>query len=80
MGSSAKERVHPTQKPVPLLRRLIRTSSRPGEVVLDPFCGSGSCGVAAMAEGRRFIGIDQSADYCAHAREWIGAGVQMGLT
>ena len=80
VGSGAKERYHPTQKPVQLLRRLIRTSSRPGEVVLDPFCGSGSCGVAAMAEGRRFIGIDRDAEYCAHARKWIGAGVQMGLT
>lgn len=54
----ASERVHPTQKPVDLLRYLIRTYSNAGETVLDFTMGSGSTGVAAHAEGREFIGIE----------------------
>lgn len=58
VGTSAKERVHPQQKPVPLLRHLVRSYSRPGDLVADPWAGSGSTGVAALAEGRRFLGWD----------------------
>lgn len=54
---------HPTQKPEALLDRVIRSSSNPGDVVLDPFCGSGTTGVAALRYGRRFIGIDSEASY-----------------
>jgi site-specific DNA-methyltransferase (adenine-specific) len=50
--------IHPTQKPVDLLRPLIRYSVPPGGVVLDPFGGSGSTAVAALAEGRRSIYIE----------------------
>jgi DNA modification methylase len=60
VGTSAKERVHPQQKPVPLLRWLIRTYSDPGDWVVDPFAGSGSTGVAALAENRHFMGWDLS--------------------
>ena len=49
---------HPTQKPVALLKRIIEASSAPDAVVLDPFCGSGTTGVAAVGHGRRFVGID----------------------
>ena len=49
---------HPTQKPVALIDRCLRASTRPGDVVLDPFAGSGSTGVAAMKIQRRFIGIE----------------------
>lgn len=49
---------HPTEKPVPLLRRLIESSSRVGESVLDPFVGVGSTLVAAVAEGRTGVGIE----------------------
>ena len=49
---------HPTQKPVALLDRIVTASSLEGDVVLDPFCGSGTTGVAAVQNGRRFIGID----------------------
>lgn len=58
------DRVHPTQKPVDLLRYLIRTYSNAGEMVLDFTMGSGSTGVAAHAEGREFIGIELAADVC----------------
>ncbi|WFU07536.1 DNA methyltransferase (plasmid) [Rhizobium sp. CB3171] len=51
-------RLHPTQKPLRPLSALIRTFTRPGELVLDPFCGSGSSLVAAKATGRDFLGIE----------------------
>lgn len=54
--------VHPTQKPVELARYLIRTYSNVGDVVLDNTCGSGSFLVAALLEGRNFIGIEKNKD------------------
>ncbi len=54
---------HPTQKPVELLDRIIRTSTKSGDFVLDPFCGSATTGVAAIVNGRRFIGIDSELAY-----------------
>jgi site-specific DNA-methyltransferase (adenine-specific) len=51
---------HPTQKPVELGRYLIRTYSNPGDVVLDNACGSGSYLVAAVMEGRKFVGIEKN--------------------
>jgi len=54
---------HPTQKPLALLERVITASSDPGDLVLDPFAGSGTTGVAAARLGRRFIGIDIDARY-----------------
>ncbi len=49
---------YPTQKPVDLLRVFVTQSSSPGEIVIDPFCGSGATGVAAVTEGRHFWGSD----------------------
>lgn len=54
---------HPTQKPEALLNRIVAASTNPGDVVLDPFLGSGTTGVAAVNLGRKFIGIDQSKEY-----------------
>jgi hypothetical protein len=54
---------HPTQKPEALLDRIIRASSDPHAIVLDPFCGSGTTGVVCARLGRRFIGIDLILDY-----------------
>jgi site-specific DNA-methyltransferase (adenine-specific) len=54
---------HPTQKPEALLERIIRASTNPRDLVLDPFCGSGTTGVAAARLGRRFIGIDLESTY-----------------
>lgn len=54
---------HPTQKPEALLDRIVRASTSPGDVVLDPFCGSGTTGVIALRHGRSFIGIDMNKDY-----------------
>jgi site-specific DNA-methyltransferase (adenine-specific) len=54
---------HPTVKPVALMRYLVRLVTPPDGVVLDPFTGSGTTGVAARCEGRQFVGIEQSPDY-----------------
>lgn len=56
---------HPTQKPLRLMRRIVAASTHPGDLVLDPFCGSGSTGVACLELGRSFVGIDLDADYLA---------------
>lgn len=54
---------HPTQKPLALLSRIIMASTRPGEWVLDPFCGSSTTGIAANLLNRRFLGIDQEQNF-----------------
>jgi len=54
---------HPTQKPVALLDRIIRSSTKQGDIVLDPFCGSGTTGVAAISLGCKFVGIDTDEKY-----------------
>jgi site-specific DNA-methyltransferase (adenine-specific) len=68
---------HPTQKPIPLMRTLISVVCPKGGVVLDPFMGSGSTGVAALLEGCRFIGSEVG-DYFEVAQERIitAAGVE----
>lgn len=54
---------HPTQKPLDLLRRILLASCPPGGLVLDPFCGSGTSGVAALSLGMGFVGIDAEMSY-----------------
>lgn len=63
--------MHPTEKPVDLLRYLIRTYTDEGEVILDNCMGSGSTGVAAVLEGRKFIGIERNAQYFAIANDRV---------
>jgi len=59
IGAQAAERLgYPTQKPLLLLERVIATSSNPGDIVLDPFCGCGTAIIAAQKLGRKWIGID----------------------
>lgn len=57
-GGLDKATAHPTEKPVPLMAEYIRNSSQRGDVVLDPFMGSGTTGVAAAHLGRKFVGIE----------------------
>jgi hypothetical protein len=68
VGTSSKTRKHPQQKPEPLLRWLIRSYSNPGDLVVDPYAGSGSTGAAASAEGRIFRGWDLSPRFGVPAR------------
>lgn len=65
--------LHPTAKPIDLMRYLVRTYSNPGEVVLDNTMGSGSTGIAAVMEGRRFIGIEMNDHYFDMSKERITA-------
>jgi site-specific DNA-methyltransferase (adenine-specific)/modification methylase len=60
-------RVHPTQKPVALLRWLIEHFTKPSDLVLDPYAGSGSTLRAALDTGRRCVGVEISEDYCRRA-------------
>ena len=64
-------RVHPTQKPVDLMQHYIKNSSEIGDVVLDPFMGSGSTGVAAKNLNRKFIGIELDEEYFEIAKDRI---------
>jgi site-specific DNA-methyltransferase (adenine-specific) len=66
-GENPRKVGHPAPFPVELPRRLIKLYSYVGDVVLDPFLGSGTTAVAAKVLGRRCVGIDRSADYCAVA-------------
>jgi len=68
-GSGRK--VHPTQKPEALLARILLSSSNPGDVVLDPFFGTGTTGAVARRLGRHFVGIERDPTYAAAARERI---------
>ncbi|MBI4652049.1 site-specific DNA-methyltransferase [Candidatus Desantisbacteria bacterium] len=54
---------HPTQKPVELLKRIILASTKERDLVLDPFCGSSTTGVAAISLNRKYVGIDKEEDY-----------------
>lgn len=56
---------HPTQKPIGVLARLIQASTEPGAWILDPFCGSGTTGIAANLLGRRFLGIEMEDEFLA---------------
>ena len=66
-------KVHATQKPEALLYRVLLASSSPGDVVLDPFFGTGTTGAVAKKLGRRFIGIERDADYIAAAEKRIAS-------
>ncbi len=70
-ASGAK--VHPTQKPEALLYRVMLATTNPGDVVVDPFFGSGTTGAVAKMLGRHFIGIDRDNDYIAAAAKRIAA-------
>jgi hypothetical protein len=67
------DNTHPTVKPTDLMRWLVRLVTPPNGLVLDPFCGSGTTGVACIAEGCGFVGIEQDPEHADLARERIGA-------
>lgn len=68
-------RAHPTEKSVRILTPLIETFSRPGELVLDPFSGSGSSLVAAAVLGRRYLGVELESHYCELSRKRLADSV-----
>jgi modification methylase len=67
------KKVHPTQKPEALIARVLMASSKPGDVVLDPFFGSGTTGAVAKRLGRNFVGIEREQDYIDAATARIAA-------
>ena len=79
LPTSSGRNGHGAQFPVALPGRCVALSTEPGDLVLDPFVGSGNAGVAALALGRKFIGIDVSATYLASAEEKISAVKGSGL-
>lgn len=66
---------HPTQKPLELLSRLVALCTSPGDVVLDPFCGSGTTAVAAVLFDRKFVGIDIDEKYLDLTRKRVEAAL-----
>ena len=64
-------KAHPTQKPEALLHRVILASTRPGDLILDPFFGTGTTGAAAKRLGRRYVGIERETQYVTLARQRI---------
>jgi modification methylase len=67
------KKAHPTQKPEALLHRVILASTQPGDLVLDPFFGTGTTGVVAKRLGRNYIGIERDPGYIAAAEKRLGA-------
>ena len=65
---------YPTQKPLRLLERIVRASSRPGDLVLDPYAGAGTTGVAAAGLGRRYLLVDRNPDAVEIARRRLAEG------
>jgi hypothetical protein len=61
--NDANAKVHPAQKPVEVMRWLVASTTQPGEMVCDPFCGSGTTGIAAVQLGRQFHGIELDPNY-----------------
>ncbi len=70
-------KVHPTQKPEALLYRVMLATTKKGDVVLDPFFGTGTTGAVAKRLGRRFIGVEREANYIAAAKERIAAALPL---
>ncbi len=71
LKTEAGDKLHPTQKPEALLHRVLIASTRPGDIVLDPFFGVGTTGAVAKRLGRRWIGIEREAEYAAAAEARI---------
>ena len=73
LKDASGQKVHPTQKPEALLARTLLSATNPGDVVLDPFFGTGTTGAVAKRLGRRFIGCERDPTYAVAARKRIAA-------
>jgi modification methylase len=67
------KKLHPTQKPEALLARITLAASRPGDLILDPFCGTGTTGAVAKRLGRQFVGVERLREYAEAAERRIAA-------
>lgn len=68
-----ESRVHPTQKPLPVMSWIVEKYSKANDIILDPFLGSGTTAVAANMAGRRYIGVEISDKYCEIARQRVAS-------
>jgi site-specific DNA-methyltransferase (adenine-specific) len=75
-----REGWHGCQMPIQVLNRIILSTSNPGDVVVDPFNGSGTTVVAAALLGRKYVGMEQSKEYVAHARKRLADAVKRAAT
>ncbi|MBW3096918.1 site-specific DNA-methyltransferase [Pseudohoeflea coraliihabitans] len=78
LKDEAGRKVHPTQKPEALLARVLMASSKPGDVILDPFFGTGTTGAVARRLGRHFVGVEREQNYIDAARARIDAVEPLG--
>ena len=78
-NDSKVARIHPTQKPVRLLEKLIALFTDPNDVVIDPCCGSGSTIIAARNLGRRAYGFEVNKDFASKAQEWLNSSYEPDL-
>lgn len=82
-GSSREKRGHPSQKPIALVDRLVRSATREGDLVLDPFVGSGTTAIVAQATGRRWICMEKNPEYIKMTRkamrECMNGSAQLNL-
>lgn len=78
-SDSKVARIHPTQKPIKLLERLIALFTDPNDVVIDPCCGSGSTIIAARNLGRRAYGFEINKEFASKAKEWLDASYEPDL-
>ena len=76
----AYEGKHPCEKPSAMCEHAVLTSTRPGDLVVDLYCGSGAMGSAALANGRRFVGGDADAHWAEHARRRCEMTLATGRT
>jgi DNA modification methylase len=74
-GETQRYNTHPTVKPIKLMQYLIKLVTKPKGIVLDPFAGSGTTGIACKNLGVKFIGIEKSEEYCKIAKERLAQGV-----
>ena len=85
LKKSDGKKAHPTQKPESLLHRVILSTSNPGDIIVDPFFGTGTTGAVAKKLGRDFIGFEMEEEYIIHAKRRIdkinvGQGAAIGVT
>lgn len=73
LKDKAGKKIHPTQKPENLLSRVILATTKPGDVILDPFFGTGTTGAVAKRLGRHYIGIEQDITYAENAKKRVSA-------
>lgn len=73
LKDKAGKKIHPTQKPENLLLRVILATTKPGDVILDPFFGTGTTGAVAKRLGRHYIGIEQDTTYAENAKKRVSA-------